>query len=45
MSVRPIDPIVVHRAYCNVCGAVLEDTDPERLGTEMDAHERECPCR
>jgi len=33
------DPVTVYRAVCKSCHAVLEDTDPERLGREMDAHE------
>lgn len=37
--------IALHLATCKTCGTTLQDTDPERLGVEMDAHERECPCR
>lgn len=40
MTVRPLDPITVHRGVCDTCGARFTDTDPERLGREMDAHEQ-----
>lgn len=37
-----IDTVALHLARCKACGTVLEDTDPERLGHEMDAHEGTC---
>jgi hypothetical protein len=34
-----IDTIALHVAICKACGTRMTDTDPERLGREMDAHE------
>jgi len=41
MSVRPLEPVVIHRAYCTECESILKDTDADRLGVEMERHERE----
>lgn len=40
MTWHLLEPITVYRAACKHCHALLEDTDPQRLGREMDAHEQ-----
>lgn len=40
MTWHILPPVQVWRVICKDCSAMLEDTDPERLGREQDAHER-----
>ena len=37
--------IQLHLATCRACETTFQDTNPDRLGAEMDRHETECPAK